>query len=123
MSGCNPRGPFDLLPRGLRVSEGDVFRDGHAEQEALLEDDANVPAQVVQIELSHVCPVHQHLPGLGVVESRDQAQERRLARPGRTENRDNLPRFGPEGDVLQYRIVGLVAEANTLEFDFAPGPL
>ena len=57
-------GAFDLLAAGVRMTERDVGRDGVAEKETFLEDEADVAAQIVEIELPDVHFVDQR-PGRG----------------------------------------------------------
>ena len=59
MRGRDPRGPLDLGLGRVGVAEGDVGRDRVREEEALLEDGADVAAQVVQVQAAHVDAVDQ----------------------------------------------------------------
>jgi hypothetical protein len=53
------RRPLDLRLGRARVPEGDVGRDRVGKEEALLEDRADVAAQVVQVQAADVDPVDQ----------------------------------------------------------------
>ena len=74
------RGLFDLGERRLGMAEGDVGRDGVAEQKCLLKDEADVPPQVVEIEIAQVVAVEQNPPARRIVKAAEQRQQRRLAR-------------------------------------------
>ena len=52
-------GLFDLGQRRLGMAEGDVGGDRVAEEERLLKHQADVPPQVVEIEIAQVVPVEQ----------------------------------------------------------------
>ena len=97
------RAAFSICAGGrLGVPEGDVGGDRVREQEALLEDEADVAPQVVQVQPAHVDPVDQQPAGRDVVEPRDQAHEDALARAGRPEDGDALARLHVEVDVPQH---------------------
>ena len=49
-------------------------------------------AQVLLRHLAHVHAVHQHAAAVDVVEARDQADQRRLARAGAADDRRDLAR-------------------------------
>ena len=92
--------------RGARgVAEGDVGGDRVRKKEALLEDEPDVAAQVVDVQLAHVEAVDQQAPGLGdVVEAQDQAHvEDALARTRRTQDGHAFARLHLEVDVAQDR--------------------
>src|SRR5438552_4087667 len=59
--------------------------------------------------------VEQDPPLMRVIETRKQADERRLAGTGWTNNRNDLARLGFEADLLQRINTAGVAEADALE--------
>ncbi len=76
-------------PRPHAQAEGDVLEDAHvAEQRVVLEDEAD--AAVARAALGRVLAVEEHVAGVGELESGDDAQQRRLARARRPEQRDQL---------------------------------
>src|SRR5690606_28478255 len=74
--------PFNLLARSVRMSKRDVGRDRVAEEKTLLEHDADVPPQVLDIEITQVVPVERDAAAGDVVESRHKRKHRTLACAG-----------------------------------------
>jgi hypothetical protein len=109
------RGLLDLRRRGLGMAEGDVGRDGVGEEKALLENQADVAAQVVEVELAHVDAVEQHAAGGRVEEARDQAHQHALARAGRAEDGHALAGFHVEVDVAHDGLGAVVGEGDVFE--------
>ena len=81
---------FNLRPRRLRPTVGDVLSDRRAEQESLLKNHAHRPPQLRQVQLLRIHAVEQHASLRRVVEARDQVHERGLARARRPDDRDGL---------------------------------
>ena len=63
------------------------------------------------------CPSTEMLPSCDVVEAHQQADDARLARAGRPDQGHGLSRLGDKVDVLQHRLVGLVAKMDALKGD------
>ena len=85
----------DLRPGGVAgdaarpQGEGDVVVDGEMrEQRIALEDHAEIAP--LRRQPGHVAAVEQHAPAAGRDEAGDAHQDRRLARAGRAEQRDEL---------------------------------
>ena len=70
------------LPNHLRESVRDVLLDGVAEQEVLLRDHADAPAEHGERDLPHIDPVHEERSGRDLEEPRDQIEERGLSAAG-----------------------------------------
>ena len=86
--------PADHLQR-----ERDVLRDrAPVVEDGVLEDDAVV---AVEARLTGGLAVHHHVPGRGLDEVADDAQQRRLAASRRPDERDELARPDIEVDPLQ----------------------
>ena len=71
------------LGRRVGVGEGDVGGDRVAEQERVLEHDADRPAQVAEAQVADVDAVERDRAGVDVVEAGEQPGDGGLARPGR----------------------------------------
>ncbi len=99
---------------------GDVVADRVVEQHGILRDDADRGAQARLRHLCNILPVHGHAPAGQVVETVEDARERRLARPRRPDHRHRLSRCDDQVDALQYVAVGIIAEADILEPHLAP---
>ena len=78
----------DLVHGGVELAVADVLLDRPREEQWLLEDDADLLAERGELDLAQVAAVEQHAARFRVVEAGDQADERRLAGAGRTDDRD-----------------------------------
>ena len=94
------RSPLQPLIVNRRVSKADVVRNRAREQMHILQDEAEQPAQLGEIELANVDAVHQNPAAPHVVEPEQQVDERRLSRPGRADDADTLARPHLEAHVL-----------------------
>src|SRR5712691_1288647 len=110
---CSPgrRAPPD--PQELE-RPGDVLLDGEAREEIeALEHEADLPepqvAQRVDGEPGEVAARHDDPPGARPIESGEQIEERRLARPARPHDGEKLTRVDRERDVRDHRRTGAVA--------------
>ena len=89
------------------------------EDERVLENDADVLAQVGQAQLLDVDAVEQDAALLDVVETRHQADDRGLARARGAHDGDALPCANPEIDVAQHPVLVDVRKRDVLERDLA----
>ena len=106
--GGDARRLFDLLARGIGMAERDVCRDGRAEQKALLKNEADVAAQLIEIEIAGVHTVDEHAPGGRIVETRDEAHQRAFSAARRADDGDALAGLHLEVDVLQNGIAPVI---------------
>src|SRR5581483_8875402 len=87
------------VPAERLERQGDVLRHGApVEEHGLLEDD---PVVAVLARLPSALAVDRYRAGARLDEIADDAQERRLAASGRTDQRDELARGELESDVLE----------------------
>ena len=105
--------------RDLRAAERDVAGDVAAEEEDVLQHDADVAAQLPEVPLADVDTVDAHVAAAHVVETRQQLDERRLAGAGRADDRDLLAGIHLERDVAQHPLLAFVGEAHLVELDRA----
>ena len=75
-------------------AEADVVHDRVAEQEGVLQHDADLPAQAGARHIAHVEAVDRTAPPRHIVEARDQVDDGGLAGAGRADDRDGLARLG-----------------------------
>ena len=76
-----------VLARTDAQAEGHVLEDRHvAEQRVVLEDEADAP--VAHAARAEIFTIELHGPRVGRLQAGDDAQQRRLARARRTEQRD-----------------------------------
>ncbi len=107
-----------LFVGGTRRAKRDVLADGVGEQEGLLRDESEVAAQLVHRQLADGLAVDQHHAGSGVVDAGNQADQRGLARAGRSDDGQAAAGGNLQIDVAQHRR-GAVAEVQAAEFDVA----
>ena len=126
MKRCAPTasgGRRDLRRGGLGTAEGDVLRDGAAEQEPLLRDDPELAAERALRHAAQVVTVDRD-PALGrVVEAGDQLRDRRLAAPVWPTSATVVPGQDVELEPVQHLgKLRPVAEADAVEVDVALDP-
>ena len=109
----------DLVVGGARPGEGDVVAHGAHEEERLLGDDAELPAQRVDGDVAQVVAVDRDLAARRVVEAGDELGDGRLARAGRPDQGDGLARCDVQVDVAQHRLRRVVGERDVVERDVA----
>ena len=109
----------DLLFGGVRSPVGDVGADGFREEEALLEDHADLAAQRVQRDVAQVETVDAHRSLIGIVEAGHHHGDGRLPAPARTDQGDPLPGGDAEVEPLQECGAVAVAEGDVGEGDLA----
>ena len=109
----------DLPQARLGSPVGDVLPDRRAEQQRLLKHDPDLAAQRLAPIPPDVDAVDEDGSLLRLVETQDQADNRRLPRPRRSDQGDTLARGGGEGDLPQHVLAVSVVEGNVLEHDCA----
>ena len=113
-------GGDDLLPARAGRGVRDVLRDAGRKEHRLLQHDGELAAQVVELVVAQVHAVQQDLPRGRIVKTGEQADQRGLARPGRSDHSESRARLNREGYVLQDRSVGAVRERDAPELDRPP---
>ena len=110
---------LDLDVGDVGPSVGDVGPHRVGEQEALLEHDADLPAQRVEGDVAHVDAVDRHSALGHVVEARQEQRDGRLARSARADERDGLARCDVQLEAVENGLALRVAEAHVVEVDVA----
>ena len=105
----------DFLVRRVGAAERDVLAHGAGEEEALLRDDAELPAEALLRDVAEVVAVDRDPALARVVEAREELRDRRLARAGVADERDRRPGGHVEVDAVQDLRPVAVAEAHVLE--------
>src|SRR6266545_2864704 len=85
-----PGGLNDFVPGCSDLPEGNVFADAFVEQSRLLHDRRQLAAKRFKREFADVTAVDQNLPFLGIVKTKDQADESRFACAAMTNESDRL---------------------------------
>ena len=110
---------LDLFLGRFRAAVGDVVADGADEQEDVLLDDADVPAQRIERHVADVHAVDRDAPARDVVEARDEVHDGGLAAAGGPSRAMTLPGFGIDVDAGEDGAQVVVAEGNVFEADVA----
>ena len=107
------------------LPQGDVARDAATEEEHVLEDRRDPPAEIPLRQIPHVDAVDANRAPIDVVESREQLDDRRLAGAGRPDESHLVADVDREAHVpedpvdllLGHRVRILIAEPDALELD------
>src|ERR1039457_7027215 len=84
------------------LTDGDVFRDGHLVACKVLEDDANLLPQILQVVLTEIYTVQEDLPSSRIVQTREQLHDGCLPLPILPNQSDSRRRFQVKTDVVEY---------------------
>src|SRR5918995_4951330 len=93
-------GPDNLLRGGVQLAVGDVLLDGGAEQDRVLEDDPDLLAQGLELEVLYVSPIDPDGAASGLVQAEDQAGQGRLAGSRSADQRHPLAGKDVEGNAF-----------------------
>src|SRR5438876_710955 len=110
------RGADDLGVRDPVPAVGDVLADRSVEEERLLRNDAEQSSVGRLPEHAQILPVDRDGPLHRVIEPKEEIGERRLARPARPDQRDDLPLPDLEARPAQDRFAAVV-ERHVLDED------
>ena len=109
------RGLNAFLISGVQTAVTNVVHHGTGEQVHVLQHDAQRPAQVRLLDAGHGDAIIQNLTLLDIVEPVDEVGHGGLAGTGGADERDLLAGLGEPGDVVQHRLVRVVAEGHVGE--------
>ena len=111
-------GGLDLRAAGRGVAVADVGLDRAVEEDGVLRDDADRPAERVLRHAAHVLLVDEDDARVDVIEAKEEARDRRLAGTGRTDDRRRAARDGDEGDGAEpARALGRIREVDLAQLD------
>jgi hypothetical protein len=98
--------------------------DGVVDQIGFLGHDADQTPQRFERDLPHIMAVYRDAAGVRIVQTGDQIGQRRLARAGCANKRDQFAGPSRKRDVVQRRrvLTLVVAERNLLKGDLAREP-
>src|SRR5690348_12158186 len=111
---------FDVLR-----AQANVGFNRTREQKRILQHDAELAPQVLQLEQANVLAIQKNLAALNVVEAGEQGNQRGLAGSRMAYNRESLPRLDAERDVAENPVLVcgfrniVVAEPDVPKLDFA----
>src|SRR5271165_6319411 len=107
-----------LFGRG-GIGEEHVVTDRSIEEKRLLQDDAELPAIVIKTHGGKIDAVDEDGALVGLVEGADEADDGRLARPRRADERGHGSGARLEGNAVQHGLVRLVGKLDLIEGDVA----
>ncbi len=113
----SPCGGLDLLEGGVRPAVSDVRPHRVGEEEALLEDDADLATQRRERHVADIVPVHSHGAGDRVIETGHHVRQSRLPTTARADEGHGLARLDLQADSAQHRWPVVVGEPNVVEDD------
>ncbi len=96
--------------------EANILGDGSGEQMRVLQNHAEIAAQVFDFEIADVDAADANRAALHFVESQQQAGEGGFPRAGVAHHGNGLARFDAEADVVQDPIFAVVGEPHVVEF-------
>ena len=82
-------------------AQADIFRDGPAEEEGVLQDDAELAPQLGDILFAYIHAIDQHAAALNLVEAHHQADDGGLAGAGVAHDRRGLIGLDHERHIFQ----------------------
>src|SRR5213596_2282380 len=109
----------DLVRARFGAAVRNIFPDGRAEQQRLLEHEPDLAPQRLAAIMADVDPVDEDRPFLGLVQTQDQADDGGLAGARCPDQGQPLPRRYLEGDLPQHVLAVAVIERHAAELDFA----
>src|SRR5216684_762515 len=118
-------GAFDCGAIDAGRAEPDVRFNGAGKKKGILEHDAELAAEILQVDQANVFAVEEDLAALNVVEAEQEGDEGGFAGAGVTDDSEGLPGGDAERDIAEDPIFfgGLrdvpITEPNVAEFDFA----
>ena len=90
-----------LFEGGARLAVPDILHDGPVENMVLLQDQADVFAQVMRVPVAEVHPIQGNGPAVGLVELVQQVHDGRFPRAAETDEGCNLAAVHLQGHVVQ----------------------
>src|SRR5271157_736623 len=111
------RRKHDFVRARGRGPECNVVVHADGEQRAVLHHDADLGAKRLQGVVADIPPVNQDPSVRGIVETQQQARQRRLAAAGGAHQHYALARFDYKTDVPQNWVTRFIGEGNVLEAD------
>ena len=92
----HPGGGDDFLVGRIGAAKADILHDAGAEQEGILQDDADLRAQALRCNITHIDAIDADGALTDVIETRQQVDDGGLACAGRADDGEGLPRQGGE---------------------------
>ena len=91
----------DLVHRGVGLGVSDVVADRAGKEIRFLQDDAELPAKILPLDVANVHAIDQDASVGHIVEAGEQVDDRGFARAAVSDQTDHLARFHVEGEVVQ----------------------
>jgi len=109
----------DFFFRGVELAVTDVVQDRAGEDEAVLQHNAHLAAQRLQLYARDIVSVNQNAAVRDIIEARDQVDDGRLAGTRRADQRDAFACLDVEAQSLKDVNSRIVRERHVVEGDLA----
>src|SRR5262249_33222659 len=118
--GGRPGCTDNFIPGGAGPGVSNIFRDRHAQQKWLLQDERDVLTEAAALDLADVDAVTSDCAVPGVVQPRDQGRECAFARSCFSHEGDHLARPGFECHILQRCAIWFIPEGDSFDVEMPP---
>ncbi len=116
---CCPCDCFYLFLRRSQSPVGNIFANSSAEEDRLLEHDADLFAPAFQLDMPDIPAVNSDTPALHIEEARNHVRDGGFPSPARSHERNDLAALSLEGDSMKHLRLAIVAEVHLLEAHMA----
>src|SRR4029077_368936 len=113
------RGGNDLFFGCVGAPVGDIFANCPPEQYRLLQYEADLDPQRVKLEGCDIFAIDQNASTTGIIEAREQTQDRRFTRTRGSDNADDLTGLYCERDIPQHLRLVVIAKRDIFECNCA----
>lgn len=110
---------YDFLMGGVRARIGDVFRHGSHKNIGFLADHGHRAPQGGEGNVPNIMAVQLDITAFRVIEPGNKIDQSRFPGAGLADNAQHLPGLDMKADVLEHRLIRLVAEADPIQADIA----
>ena len=107
----------NLFVAGVGAPKSQVLADARGEERGFLQYDADLIPQRFECDAAQIVAIYGDAARRGIVETRQQVDDRTFAGAGRAEQGDHLPRLRLEADVGEHLVPPEVGERDILEAD------
>ena len=114
-----PGGGDNLGLGRVLASVADVVRDGAGEEDAVLHDNADLPAERLDVVGGDGLVVDEDVARAGIVEAGEEGDDGAFAGAAGADQGDHFARLDGKADVVEDGLADAVAEGDVAEFDLA----
>ena len=114
-------GGDDFLVCRVRFAHGDVLANRSRREPRVLQNHADVFAQIVARQAARLVVVHVDFAGIHIVEAHEQVDHRRLAAACRADDGDALAGLNVQREIFDQLAIRGIGEMHMVDGDFAVG--